>query len=345
MPGLDKDGPEMHAVARKALSIGITYKDAVQYSGRDAPPELVASHGDPEKVKQMLTQFYGYKEEDIVIMKDDGKHTLPTRENILTAIDELVKDAKAGDRFVFHFSGHGAQIPDENGDEEDGMDEVIWPVDVIYDDKEGTGIDRYIVDDELKERLVDRLPVGTYLTVILDSCHSGSGIDLPHSRPESEDEETLHKIWSPITPKAKSRPPFAPATTRGSFQLKLPHMMQDGEIVKELKTLEECVVEGFEEVKAKVRSEKHVTSWAACVDDTLELESPDGGMLTMAFWNVLRKNRKLTHEELFKAISEHLVKTVRPGKKQVLEMGLGCPKPVLASLQKLDVVYPIPFSF
>ena len=58
MPGLVKDGTETRAVSRKALSIGITYKDAVQYSGRDAPPELEASHGDPEKVKQILTRKY-----------------------------------------------------------------------------------------------------------------------------------------------------------------------------------------------------------------------------------------------------------------------------------------------
>lgn len=36
------------------------------------------------------------------------------------------------------------------------------------------------VNQELRERLVDPLPVGAMLTAIFDSCHSGTLLDLDH---------------------------------------------------------------------------------------------------------------------------------------------------------------------
>ena len=101
MPGLVKEASAESSVARKALSIGIQYRS--EYAAKDQPRELVSTHGDPEVVKKILTgkhciflilgvtrklirtaEYYGYKQEDIVIMKDDGVHPLPTRENIVS---------------------------------------------------------------------------------------------------------------------------------------------------------------------------------------------------------------------------------------------------------------------
>ncbi|KAL5481026.1 hypothetical protein ACEPAI_9967 [Sanghuangporus weigelae] len=347
MQGLMKEAPASSTGARKALSIGIQYRE--EYVKKDAPRKLESTHGDSEVIKKILTQFYGYKEEDIVVMKDDGVHTLPTRENILRAIDDLVRDAKAGDRFVFHFSGHGAQVPDESGDEEDNMDEVIWPVDIIYDQEIDEGVGNYILDDELRERLIDALPAGTYLTILLDCCHSGTGADLPEIRSDSDDEidQMLHKLWSPISPKARSVAPFSHLSPTGAGKApgRGPVKLTSQKRGSAMERLEDLIEKEIEEVRSRVSHEKHVTSWAACVDDTLELESADGGMLTMAFWTVLHNNQNWTHLELYKAIAEYLVNYARRGKKQVLEMGLSYPKPVLSSLTKLDRIHPLPFSF
>ena len=51
----------------------------------------------------------------------------------------LVYNAQPGDSLVFQYAGHGDQIPDEDKDEDDGLDEVILPMDhktagVIVDD-------------------------------------------------------------------------------------------------------------------------------------------------------------------------------------------------------------------
>ena len=47
----------------------------------------------------------------------------------LVASRWLVKDAKSGDCLFMHYSGHGGSMKDDNGDEADGMDETMVPVD------------------------------------------------------------------------------------------------------------------------------------------------------------------------------------------------------------------------
>lgn len=68
--------------------------------------------------------------------------------------------------------GHGGQTKDLDGDEEDGYDEVIYPVDF-----RAAG---HIVDDEMHRIMVQTLQPGVRLTAIFDSCHSGSALDLPY---------------------------------------------------------------------------------------------------------------------------------------------------------------------
>lgn len=94
-------------------------------------------------------------------------------------------DVSSGDAIFFHFSGHGGQSPDAAGVEEDGMNETILPVDVK---KAGM-----ITDDEINRILVQTLPQGVRVTALMDSCHSGTGLDLPyewHSRRMAFVEET-----------------------------------------------------------------------------------------------------------------------------------------------------------
>merc|ERR1712190_525006 len=96
---------------------------------------------------------------------------MPTRRNIEKALDWLVDGAQPGDVLFFHFSGHGAQQEDPHGYEEDGMNETILPVDF-----EHSGM---LSDDEIGELVVRHLPEGVRLTVLLDCCHSGTGLNLP----------------------------------------------------------------------------------------------------------------------------------------------------------------------
>src|SRR5208337_4890722 len=84
------------------------------------------------------------------------------------ALKSLLGGAQAGDNLVFHYSGHGSQVRDAEGDElDDGKDEVICPADFNW-------TDGFIKDDDLAA-LIGGLKKGVRLEVILDSCHSGTG--------------------------------------------------------------------------------------------------------------------------------------------------------------------------
>lgn len=91
--------------------------------------------------------------------------TAATRIMVLEQLREMVRSAKFGDRIVFTYSGHGSWVPDTSGDEPDGRDEVLCAFDY-----ESGG---YIRDDELQD-VVSLKRFGVRITIISDSCHSGS---------------------------------------------------------------------------------------------------------------------------------------------------------------------------
>ncbi|KAJ7762590.1 caspase domain-containing protein [Mycena metata] len=157
------------AIQKKALLVGIC-------GLKTHDPEYIelkGSHNDVFSVRDLLLELYHYKAEDITILIDSPGYVEPTRDNILNAIKTLVKDAKAGDRFCFHYCGHSIQVPNRSHTEEDGMDECIIPYD---------GKDNIILDNELNEFLVKPLPAGAYLVAVLDACHSGTMLDLKHDK-------------------------------------------------------------------------------------------------------------------------------------------------------------------
>lgn len=110
----------------------------------------------------------------MVILTDDQSNpmSMPTRANITRAIGWLVNGAQPNDSLFWHYSGHGGQAKDRVGDEADGYDETILPVDYKTAGQ--------IIDDELYDRMVRPLPAGARLTAIFDSCHSGTALDLPY---------------------------------------------------------------------------------------------------------------------------------------------------------------------
>lgn len=151
---------------RKALLIGINY-----FGQRG---QLRGCINDVKNMSNYLNGYFGYKREDMVILTDDQQNPMsqPTKANILRAMHWLVKDARPNDSLFFHYSGHGGQTKDLDGDEDDGYDEVIYPVDFRT-----AG---HIVDDEMHRIMVASLQPGVRLTAIFDSCHSGSALDLPY---------------------------------------------------------------------------------------------------------------------------------------------------------------------
>jgi len=131
-------------------------------------------------------QENGFSKSEINILKNAEA----TKENIVQQFQQISKNAKTGDRIYIHFSGHGQQITDTNGDEDDGWDEAWIPYDAkkvfqkgIYEGE------NHLIDDQINELLLNiRKKTGDTgeLIVVADACHSGDG-----TRGEEEEEADL----------------------------------------------------------------------------------------------------------------------------------------------------------
>lgn len=135
--------------------------------------ELHGCINDVKNIQELLTDVLQWRSdaEGMRVLVDDGSgNGYPTRNNILESLRWLVQDARPGDALFFSYSGHGAQEPDPEGFEEDGMNETILPCDF-----ETAGM---LSDDILTEYCIRQLPEGVKLTSIMDCCHSGTALDL-----------------------------------------------------------------------------------------------------------------------------------------------------------------------
>jgi hypothetical protein len=149
---------------KRAVLIGINY---VGQKG-----QLRGCHNDVDNMKKFLIEKQGFSEQNMVILMDDGKHTSPTKKNILNAFQQVAEQSSSGDVVFVHYSGHGGRIKDQNSDEDDGNDETLIPLDF-----QQAG---HIRDDDVLRVLVSPMPVGVTLTCVMDSCHSGTVLDLPY---------------------------------------------------------------------------------------------------------------------------------------------------------------------
>ena len=113
----------------------------------------------------MIASQFGFPDSVIKIMRDSGKpgEELPSKVNIQNAIGWLVQGAKAGDHLVLHYSGHGGQVVDQNGDEADGYDGIA-PLLMTLTESAAEGLipcdyatAGYVIDDWYAEPYYSRL--------------------------------------------------------------------------------------------------------------------------------------------------------------------------------------------
>jgi len=107
----------------------------------------------------------GWEKDQITKLLD----TNATKEHIKTELTDIINKTTSNDYILVFYSGHGTQIPDTNGDETDGYDEAIVPVDFNGD------ISSLIIDDDLGEIFShSKTQKGVF---IFDSCFSGGFIN------------------------------------------------------------------------------------------------------------------------------------------------------------------------
>ncbi|UXM90358.1 caspase domain-containing protein [Paenarthrobacter sp. JL.01a] len=138
---------------------------------------------DAEDLAALLGDSYGFPASQITVLRD----AKATKKAVLAELNSLVDAAVAGtvQQLVFTFSSHGTQIPDTNGDEEDSLDEAFACYD-INSSGDAWDAGTVISDDELAA-VFGRLPDGVLMEVVLDTCHSGTGLKsldlIPGRRP------------------------------------------------------------------------------------------------------------------------------------------------------------------
>jgi len=107
-----------------------------------------------------------------------------TKAGIADAFRNLAAKCRAGDMVYIQFSGHGQQVTDVDGDEEDGWDEAWIPYDAYfrYNEQKYRG-ENHLIDDEINVLLTNiKEKIGSTgsMLVVIDACHSAhatSGID------------------------------------------------------------------------------------------------------------------------------------------------------------------------
>jgi hypothetical protein len=134
-----------------SLNIGLNGVSGAAYGGWDGP--LAACEFDANDMTALAKQ-QGIRPTTLLTKK-------ATRSAVLAEMRKAAKLLVDGDLFFLSYSGHGGQVPDVNGDEDDKKDET-W---CLYDGQ--------LIDDELYAEL-GKFKAGVRILVLSDSCHSGT---------------------------------------------------------------------------------------------------------------------------------------------------------------------------
>lgn len=146
------------APRRRALLIGNNYP------GSSCP--LSGCVNDVNDVRDFLTARTGW---------DVEVKTEATKLEIVQSLSKLALQSwtQGLDAVYIHYSGHGTQVRDAEGEEADGLDEALCPADY-----ETAGM---VTDDFLNFIICGGFNPRTKVRAVFDACHSGSCLDLPYT--------------------------------------------------------------------------------------------------------------------------------------------------------------------
>jgi hypothetical protein len=206
----------------------------------------------------------------------------------------LVAGAKPGDNLMLHYSGHGGSTRDLDGDEEDGMDECIYPVDMEVTQP------GHIVDDIMHDICVKSLPPGCRLTAIFDCCHSGSILDLPY----------MYNTRGVL-----KEPNLLKDAGQGLLGIGKSYLSNDiGGVLKGASGLFNKVTKSGsgnrEQVKALKTAPADVICFTGCKDDQTSADASIAGQgqgaMSFAFRNALLKNPQQSYLQLLNSVRDEM---------------------------------------
>ncbi|MER8873382.1 caspase family protein [Mesorhizobium sp. M0814] len=262
--------------AGMSLHIGLNSVDPAHYGGWDGL--LTACEFDAGDMAD-IAKSLGYR--TTTLMTDQA-----TRKAVIDEIRKTAKELKAGDIFFLSYSGHGGQVPDFNGDEEDATDET-WCL-----------FDGQLIDDELYQ-LWSEFSAGVRVLVLSDSCHSGSVVRMMQA------EGLLAEDGAPTTPAATPRVMPVAVASR-TFR-------QNREFYRELGSsltnVESSIVS--REMTSPVTSSVRLIS--GCQDNQLSLDGIGNGAFTSALIATWDHGRfKRNYEAFHRAIQMKMPPTQTP---------------------------------
>ena len=156
------------AQQKRALLIGIS-----DYGNTNEDPDKWSNINGANDVKLLQPLFSEQGFEVLTLVDEEATYSA-----IIKSLNKLTRTCKKGDLVYVHFSMHGQPVEDLNGDEEDGWDEALIPVDAQMRFEEGIYEgSNHLLDDTLEEyfnKIRSKIGTNGQLYVVLDACHSGT---------------------------------------------------------------------------------------------------------------------------------------------------------------------------
>ena len=113
---------------------------------------------DVHDIASLLKAKYGFIQSEITVLTDDQA----TKSGIISGLESLIDGASAGDRVLFHYSGHGSTMVSASGE----IVDTICPVDFDFTLPHAvTALDF--------ARIFSVVPDGVIFNWLSDSCYSG----------------------------------------------------------------------------------------------------------------------------------------------------------------------------
>ena len=167
-----------------SLHIGLNYVDPNAYDGWNG--ELFGCINDANAM-QSIADGLGYRSSKLI----DAQATAAA---VTSQIGAAASELKAGDIFLLTFAGHGSQVPDAAGEEDDGKNEtwLLW--------------DRMLVDNELYQ-LWSQFASGVRVFMVSDSCHSGTMLRAQQTRAFLQADNAARKLRTVREPRFRFMPP------------------------------------------------------------------------------------------------------------------------------------------
>ncbi|CAB9531528.1 Metacaspase-1 (Partial), partial [Seminavis robusta] len=148
--------------------------------------DLKGPPNDIQYVHHFLTQHCGFKDKDIIQLRDDqhapASSKRSTKQNILDGFSKMVRMSNPNDVLFIQYTGHGGRLGDNL---------YILPSDYKENGQ--------IMDDDILKDLIKFLPEAVHCTMLVDCCYSGVIGDLPyslHSNKKGVDIEQQQTIGS-----------------------------------------------------------------------------------------------------------------------------------------------------